>query len=91
MKFFTILVLLFILIGCTGGNEGELVKPKTAIEKAGPAVHENEIEEIRKSLRADVRIRLKKDPKGGYSWEITGKDAHEVLRANDVLRKKLNE
>jgi hypothetical protein len=34
---------------------------------------------------------FKKDAKGSYSWEITGKDAQEVLKANETLRKKLSD
>lgn len=52
--------------------------------------YKKEIDEIRKSIRGDVRIKLKKDGKGDfYSWEISGKDASEVLKANDILSRKL--
>lgn len=49
------------------------------------------MEEIRKSLRGDLKIKLKRDGKGAYMWEITGKDTQEVLKANEILRKKLGD
>ncbi|MFB3886048.1 MAG: hypothetical protein ACE144_12530 [Thermodesulfobacteriota bacterium] len=39
----------------------------------------------------DVRIRLKKDGKAGYSWEISGSDADQILKVNEKLRKRLGE
>jgi hypothetical protein len=53
--------------------------------------YEKELDEIKKSLKGDVKIKLKKEVKGGYGWEITGKDAQEVLKANEALRKKLSD
>jgi hypothetical protein len=54
--------------------------------------YRKELEEIRKNIRGEVKIRLKRDGKGDfYSWEISGKDANEVLKANEILRKKLDQ
>ena len=53
--------------------------------------YKKELDEIKKSINGDVKIKLKKDGKGDYySWEISGKDANEVIRANDVLSRKLS-
>ena len=41
-------------------------------------------------MRGDIKIKLKKDGKGSYSWEISGKDAYEVVKTNDILGKKIN-
>ena len=38
-----------------------------------------------------VKIKLKKDAKGSYSWEIQGKDPQEVLKVNETLKKKLGD
>ena len=47
-----------------------------------------ELNEIKKNIKGEVRIKLKRDGKGeSYSWEITGKDPREILKANDVLAK----
>lgn len=37
----------------------------------------------------EVRIRLKKDGKDGYSWEISGSDADQILKVNEKLRREL--
>lgn len=52
--------------------------------------YKKELDEIRKSIQGEVKVRLKKDGKG-YSWEISGKDAQEVLKTNEALRKRLGD
>ena len=37
----------------------------------------------------EVKIRLKKDSKDGYSWELNGSDVDQILRVNEKLRKQL--
>ncbi len=37
----------------------------------------------------EVKIRLKKDGKENYSWELTGSDADQVLKVNEKLKKGL--
>ena len=37
----------------------------------------------------EVKIRLKKDGKENYSWELTGSDADQVLKVNEKLKKRL--
>lgn len=79
-----------MVISCSRTTD---IPPKKTQEEAGQtdAQHKKELEEIKKNLKGDIKIKLKKDSKGGYSWEITGKDAGEVLKANDILRKKLSD
>lgn len=96
MRFFSILSLcllvLFLNIQCSRVQEVQAPGKKTGEEaKNHDTRYKNELEEIKKNLKGDIRIKLKKDSKGGYSWEITGKDAGEVLKANDTLRKKLSD
>ncbi len=90
MKFFTILLCLFFLVSCNKATETTASKQKHPSEQTSDAEFNKEMDEIRKSLKNEVRIKLKKDAKGGYGWEIAGKDAHEILKANEVLRKKLD-
>jgi hypothetical protein len=89
MRIFIVFLLLFSLLSCGRGSD---VQPK---QKAGETEiadinYTKELDEIKKSLKGEIRIKLKKDSKG-YSWEITGKDTQEILRANEMLRKRLNE
>lgn len=90
MRVFTIVLGMLFLFSCNKVTE---VPAKTNIAE-GPSIeaqYQKEMDEIKKSLKGDVKIKLKKDGKGDYSWEITGKDAQEVLKANDTLRKKLSD
>jgi hypothetical protein len=36
-----------------------------------------------------VKIKLKRDGKDSYSWELNGSDADQILKVNDKLKKKL--
>lgn len=90
MRVFTIVLGMLFLFSCNKVTE---IPAKTNITE-GPSIeaqYQKEMDEIKKSLKGDVKIKLKKDGKGDYSWEITGKDAQEVLKANDTLRKKLSD
>jgi hypothetical protein len=90
MRFFTIFLVFFVLISCNKGTDVPL--QQKASEGQGMEVqYQKELDEIKKSLKGDVKIKLKKEGKGGYSWEITGKDAQEVLKTNDALRKRLSD
>jgi hypothetical protein len=37
----------------------------------------------------EVKIKLKRDGKDNYSWEINGSDVNQVLKVNERLRKQL--
>lgn len=90
MRLFTIFVLGMVLISCNGSNELPLQK-EAPENRQTEAQYQKQLDEIKKSLRGDVKIKLKKEGKGGYSWEITGKDAQEILKANEALRKRLSD
>jgi len=91
MKFFTICLCMFFLFSCNKATEVATTKQKPAEEQAGGTNYNKEMDEIRKNLKSETKIKLKKDAKGGYSWEIAGKNAQEILKANDTLRKRLND
>jgi hypothetical protein len=84
-------ILLIFLFSCNSGGRVDVPdKQLTGSDINGEVQNKNELDEIRKSIKSETKIKVKKDAKG-YSWEITGKDAHEVLKANDILRKKLGD
>jgi hypothetical protein len=89
MRFFATIAILALLAGCTGATD--VTPGKKADESQKDATYQKEMDELRKSIRSDVKIKLKKDGKGSYSWEIQGKDPQEVLKVNETLRKKLGE
>ncbi len=88
MRFFAV-VLAFLLLGaCAKPSDAPAIK--SGQDARADEQYKKEIDEIRKDLKGDLKIKLKRDGKSDfYSWEIDGKDAGEVLRANDVLIKKL--
>jgi translation initiation factor 1 (eIF-1/SUI1) len=83
------MVIVALLSGCTGGTE--VVPPKKASESQTDTTYQKEMDELRKSIKSDVKIKLKKDGKGAYSWEIQGKDTQEILKVNENLKKKLGD
>jgi hypothetical protein len=65
-------------------------------EKSGPqpvpkVVVEKEKPERGNPLPPEVKIKLKKDGKDQYSWELSGSDADQILKVNEKLRKQLGE
>jgi len=82
-----ICVLLAITMACDGkpsspqGKSETLPVQKVTIEK----------EKIQKEepLPPEVKIKLKRDGKDNYSWELSGSDVNEVLKINEKLRKQL--
>ncbi len=89
MRFIAIVLVAISLFSCGKGVELTQTQKKAA-EQNSEERYQKELDEIKKTLKGDVKIKLKKDGKGGYSWEITGKDAQEIIKANDILVKKLS-
>lgn len=54
----------------------KVIVEREKIEKASP-------------LPPEVKIKLKKDGKDSYSWELTGSDVDQLLRVNERLRRQL--
>ncbi len=42
-------------------------------------------------LPPEVKIRLRRDGKDNYSWELNGSDADQILKVNEKLKKKIGE
>jgi len=64
--------------------QGESVSPsipKVILEK-------EKVEKVQ-PLPPEVKIKLKKDGKDSYSWELTGSDVDQLLKVNGKLRKQL--
>jgi len=84
-------VLIMMIFSCNSGsrvdsNNKQIIGSTINTETQ----YKNELDEIRKSIKGETKIKVKKDSKG-YSWEITGRDTQEVLKANDALRKRLGD
>jgi len=81
-------LLVAVFSGC--GREAAIREPVKA-GAVSDAQHRKELEEIRKSLRGDIKIKLRRDGKGAYSWEIAGKDPQEIIRADNALSKRISD
>lgn len=76
-------------LGC--GRESSPPTEKPSATETLKVVVEEEKREKRPPPPPEVKIRLKKDGKDQYSWELSGSDVDQILRVNEKLRKKLGE
>ena len=88
-KVLPVLLLAAVLVTSCGGN------PSSSPDKPGTAATTKAIVEKEKDQREDplppeVKIRLKRDGKDNYSWELSGSDADEILKVNEKLKRRLN-
>jgi hypothetical protein len=85
--FIVLTALIFAFIACSkeslppqGKSENAPV-PKVIVEKEKKGKEQ--------PLPPEVKIKLKKDGKDSYSWELAGSDVDQVLKVNEKLRKQL--
>jgi len=82
-----LMVLIFSLIAC------ERKSPPPESKSESPSVPkvivEKEKVEKERPLPPEVKIKLKKDGKDSYSWELAGSDVDQILKVNEKLRKQL--
>jgi hypothetical protein len=79
--------LIFALIACS--KESPPPQGKSENPPVPKVVVEREKMGKEQPLPPEVKIKLKKDGKDTYSWELTGSDADQVLKVNEKLRKQL--
>ena len=76
----------FVIAAC----EGKALPPqgKSEVSPIPKVIVEREkTEKVHPS--PEVKIKLKKDGKDNYSWELSGSDVDQILRVNERLRKQL--
>ncbi len=82
-----LIVSISCLIACERKSPSSEIKSETAaIPKV---ILEKEKVEKEKPLPPEVKIKLKKDGKDSYSWELAGSDVDQILKVNEKLRKQL--
>ena len=78
---------MIFIVACEGkspSTQGKSVAPslpKVMVEK--------EKGEKEEPLPPEVKIKLKKDGKDNYSWELSGSDVDQILKVNEKLRKQV--
>ena len=82
-----LMVLIFSLIAC--GRKSPPPESKSESPSVPKVIVEKEKVEKERPLPPEVKIKLKKDGKDSYSWELAGSDVDQILKVNEKLRKQL--
>jgi len=85
--FIVSVALIFSLIACEKKSippQGKSESPPTP-----KVIVEREKAEKLQPLPPEVKIKLKKDGKDSYSWELTGSDVDQILKVNEKLNRQL--
>ena len=78
-----------VVIACE--KESSPSREKSGVQPVPKVMVEREKMERQEPLPPEVKIKLKKDGKDNYSWELNGSDVDQILRVNEKLRKQLGE
>ena len=62
---------------------------RSEVPPAPRVIVEKEKIERESPLPPEVKIKLKKDGKDNYSWELSGSDVDQILKVNGILKKQL--
>jgi hypothetical protein len=85
--FIVSVVLIFFFIAC----EKKSVPPRDKSESPSVPkviVEKEKVEKVQ-PLPPEVKIKLKKNGKDSYSWELTGSDVDQILKVDEKLSKQL--
>lgn len=85
--FIVSVTLIFFLVAC----EKKSVSPQDKSESPSVPnviVEKEKVEKVH-PLPPEVKIKLKKDGKDSYSWELTGSDVNQILKVDEKLNKQL--
>jgi hypothetical protein len=81
----SLLIVLFV-----ASCEGKPLLPReTRIPSVSKVILEKEKMEREEFPPPEVKIKLKRDGKDNYSWEINGSDVNQILNVNEKLRRQL--
>jgi hypothetical protein len=78
---------IFVLTAC--GQESLPPQGKSENVPVSKVTVEKEKAGKEQPLPPEVKIKLKRDGKNGYSWELSGSDVDQVLKVNEKLKKQL--
>lgn len=87
MKKLILFILIIFIIACEKNPPPSVErKEATSIPKV---VVEKERAPIEEPLPPEVKIKLRRDGKDNYSWELSGSDVDQILKVNEKLRRSL--
>ena len=78
----------FHLIACERKSSSPTRKIR-GLSRVPKVIVEKERAEREHPLPPEVKIKLKRDGKDNYSWELSGSDVDQILKVNEKLRKQL--
>ena len=81
------LLIAFFVAACEGKPPPSQGKPEPP--PVSKVVLEKEKMEREEFPPPEVKIKLRRDGKDNYSWEINGSDVNQILKVNERLRKQL--
>jgi hypothetical protein len=80
-------LILFTFTACE--NRPSSLREKTESPPVPKIVVEREKTDQESPFPPEVKIRLRRDGKDNYSWELSGSDVDQILKVNEKLRKKV--
>lgn len=78
----------FFVIACEKNPLSSQGKSET--QPVSKVIVEKEKSEREQSLPPEVKIKLKKDGKDTYSWELSGSDVDQILKVDEKLKRRLS-
>jgi len=76
-----------IIVGCESKPLSTQGEPETPLARKVD-VEKERVERV-PPPPPEVKIKLKKDGKENYSWELSGSDVDQILKVNEKLKKQL--
>ena len=80
-------LILFTFTACE--NRPPPLREKTESFPVPKIVLEQEKSDPKPAFPPEVKIRLKRDGKDTYSWELSGSDVDQILKVDEKLKKKV--
>jgi len=81
------ILVVFLVAACEGKPLSPQGKPEPL--PVSKVILEKEKMDREEFPPPEVKIKLKRDGKDNYSWEINGSDVNQILKVNEKLRKQL--
>lgn len=84
-----LMICIFLVLTIACSHQPSSSQDQSDVPKTPKVVIEKEKIEKEQPLSPEVKIRLKRDGKDNYSWELSGSDVDQILKVNEKLKKGL--